>query len=273
MKYISSLFCLLLLITSSAIYADTILLLHGYLGSSYEWQRSGIVGQLDSAGWQNAGVLVLNKERVFSSKEMTSDNNNHMRRLYSLELASEQPIEQQASQLSQYVEHVRYRHPEEQIIFIGHSAGGVVARFYMVQNPSEDLGVLVTIASPHLGTKNAAYAQAISENLLVWVDGIPGVEKIYRSQGLYFDLIPGRTDNLIAWLTYQEHPQARYYSIVRIETDDAMHDFIVPSWSQDMNEVYALRGRSTTYKVKSMHGLTSNDGELLKSILIDLYTI
>ncbi|MEJ2115162.1 MAG: hypothetical protein P8X88_03750 [Gammaproteobacteria bacterium] len=60
---------------------------------------------------------------------------------------------------------------------------------------------------------------------------------------------------------------------MRIETDDAMHDFIVPSWSQDMNEVFALRGLSTTYKVKGMHGLTSNDGELLRSILIDLYTI
>ncbi|MEJ2115161.1 MAG: alpha/beta fold hydrolase [Gammaproteobacteria bacterium] len=198
MRNISSLFCLLLFITSSAIHADTILLLHGYLGSSYEWQRSGIVGQLDSADWQNAGVLVLKKERVFSSKELNSDNYNHMRRFYSLELASEQPIEQQAGQLDQYVKYVRYHHPEEQIILIGHSAGGVVARFYMVKNPSEDLGALVTIASPHLGTKNAEYAQSISENLLVWVDRIPGVEKLYRSQGLYFDLIPGRTDNLIA---------------------------------------------------------------------------
>ena len=272
MNYISSLFCLLLLTISSAIHADTILLLHGYLGSSYEWQRSGIVEQLDSAGWQNAGVLIINKERVLSSNDIASED-SHIHRLYSLELASEQSIDQQADQLDRYVEYVRYHHPEEQIILIGHSAGGVVARLYMVKKPSEDLGALVTIASPHLGTKNAEYAQSISEKYLVWLNGIPGVAKLYRSQGLYFDLIPGRADNLIAWLKYQEHPQARYYSIVRIETDDAIQDFVVPSRSQDMNEVYALRGRSTTYEVKSMHGLTSNDGKLLKSILIDLYTI
>ena len=85
--------------------------------------------------------------------------------------------------------------------------------------------------------------------------------------------MPNRSDNLIGWLNFQEHPQARYYSIVREETDDAIQDFVVPSWSQDMNEVYALRGRSTLHKVKSMHGLTGKDADILTTILIDLYTI
>ncbi|MGH1538138.1 MAG: esterase/lipase family protein [Gammaproteobacteria bacterium] len=270
MRYYRSLILLLVLIFSSVVHADTVLLLHGYLGSSYEWHRSGIVTQLDSAGWHNAGVLVIHGERVLTANKY---EDRHTRRVYSLELASEQSIDKQAEQLDQYIEYVRYRHPQEQIILTGHSAGGVVARLYMVKNPSDDLSALVTIASPHLGTKNAEYAQTISENLLVWVDGVPGVEKLYRSQGLYFDLIPGRSDNLIAWLNYQEHPQARYYSIVRKESDDAIQDFVVPSWSQDMNEVYALRGRSTTYKLKSMHSLSAKDGALLNSILIDLYTI
>ncbi len=274
MKFIRSLICVLVIIVSSAAHADTVLLLHGYLGSSYEWHRSGIVNQLDAAGWSNAGVLAIEEERVLASDTKNYNDDYHpTRRVYGLELASEQSIDEQAEQLDEYIKYVRYHHPKQQIILIGHSAGGVVARLYMVKNPSQDLGALVTIASPHLGTKNAEYAQTISENLLVWVDGLPGVEKIYRSQGLYFDLIPGRADNLIGWLNYQEHPQARYYSIVRKETDDAMQDFIVPSWSQDMNEVYALRGRSITYKLKSMHGLSAKDGELLTSILIDLYTI
>ena len=52
--------------------ADTVLLLHGYLGTSYEWQRSGIVQQLDSASWKDAGVLAINNDRVIAQKEKTS---------------------------------------------------------------------------------------------------------------------------------------------------------------------------------------------------------
>ncbi len=267
MKNILALF--IFLSATSLVQADTLVLLHGYLGSSQDWKHSGVVQQLDEAGWRDAGVLLIRQERVVASNE----KNKYIRRLYGVELASEQSIDTQADQLDQYIEYIRHLHPGEQIILIGHSAGGVVARLYMVKKPSSDLGALVTIASPHLGTEKAAYAQAVSENLLVWVEALPGVGKLYRSQGLFFDLIPNRSDNLIGWLNYQEHPSARYYSIVREETDDAMQDFVVPSWSQDMNEVYALRGRCDSYKIKSMHSLTYKDGELIKNILIDIYTI
>ena len=269
MKFLKTFLCLLTFTSSSFVHADTVLLLHGYLGSSHEWQRAGIVKQLDSAGWQNAGVLSFEDDRVVVDKQYHSS----IRRAYSAELASVQSIDTQAIQLERYIEFIRHKHADEQIILVGHSAGGVVARLYMVKYTSDDIGALITIASPHLGTKNAEYAQAISENLLVWVEGIPGMGKLYRSQGLFFDLIPNRSDNLIGWLNYQEHPQARYYSIVRNETDGAIQDFIVPSWSQDMNEVFALRGRSKSYTVDSMHSLTSKDADILMIILFDLYTV
>lgn len=266
--------CFSSLLTPSAALADTVLLLHGYLGSSYEWQRSGIVQQLDSVSWRDAGVLTIDDDRVIAEKEKTSNETvRSTRRVYSVQLASEQSIDAQANQLDQYLEYVRHGHPGEQIILVGHSAGGVVARLYMVKKPNDDLSALVTIASPHLGTKNAEYAQTISENILVWVEGIPGMGKLYRSQGLFFDLIPDRSDNLIAWLNVQEHPPSRYYSIIREETEGAEQDFIVPSWSQDMNEVYALRGRSERYTFKSMHSLSIKDAEVIKAILMDLYTI
>ena len=269
MKLLKAVLCLLTLTASSLVHADTVLLLHGYLGSSYEWQRAGIVTQLDSAGWRNAGVLSIKQDRVIVDKIPHSS----IRRTYRAELASEQSIDPQAIQLERYLEFIRHKHTDEQIILVGHSAGGVVARLSMVKNQSDDIGALITIASPHLGTKNAEFAQAISENLLVWVEGIPGVGNLYRSQDLFFDLIPNRSDNLIGWLNYQEHPQARYYSIVRNETDGAVQDFIVPSWSQDMNQVFALRGRSTSYRVDAMHSLTFEDAEILMTILFDLYTV
>ncbi len=250
-------------------FADTILLLHGYLGSTHEWQRANIVQQLDSVSWHDAGELSIQEDRVLANKDRIQTT----RRVYRLQLDSEQSIDFQANQLAQYLEYVQHWHPGEQTILVGHSAGGVVARLFMVKNPSSEVSALITIASPHLGTKNAEFAQTISENVLPWVSAVPGMEKLYRSQGLFFDLIPGRSDNLIAWLNVQEHPPARYYSIVRQETDDAIQDFIVPSWSQDMNLVYALRGRSDTHTLKALHSLSSKDGEIITSILIDLYTI
>lgn len=261
--------CLTILAVPSVSYADTILLLHGYLGSSQEWQRSGVNDQLAEVGWKNSGVLTIQGDRVQASKVPSTN----VQRVYSVELPSEQSIDKQAKWLDHYVKFVQHKYKDEQIILVGHSAGGIVARFYMVQNPLQNLSALITIASPHLGTKNAALAQSVSENLLVWVDSIPGVEKIYRSQGLFFDLSPDRSDNLIGWLNYQQHPQARYYSIVREESDDHLQDYVVPSSSQDMNGVFALRGRSKTYNIKSLHGLSVKDAEVLKTILIDLYTI
>ena len=115
--------------------------------------------------------------------------------------------------------------------------------------------------------------------MFAWLEPIPGINTLYASQGLFFDLIPNRSDNLIGWLNHQQHPSAQYFSIVRKENnshtavDIILQDFIVPVWSQDMNEVFALRGRSRTYHVGKMHGLNENDGEILQKILISLYSI
>ena len=147
-----------LFIIPSVVHADIVLLLHGYLSSSQEWHRSGIVGQLGTVGWDDAGVLETVDNRVQSSEQDLF----YTRRLYSVELPSEKPIDKQAKQLDHYVKYVRHKHADEQIILVGHSAGGIVARLYMVQKPQSDLTALVTIASPHQGAKNAKLAQVVS---------------------------------------------------------------------------------------------------------------
>lgn len=275
MKTLISLCWLLLFVCPMTVNADTLLLLHGYLGSSQDWNHSGIVDHLDAAGWSNAGALKFHNKIIHSSKSKEL----RTRRLYTVELASAQSIETQSRQFHHYVEYVRKQYVGEQIILVGHSAGGIVARLYMVERPNTDLIALITIASPHLGTDKAEYAQAISQELLAWLEFIPGVDRLYQLQGLFFDLIPNRTDNLIGWLNYQEHPSAQYYSIVRDSVEHQSNiviplpDYMVPSWSQDMNEVYALRGRSKTYYVNGMHNLNNKDAQVLQQILVDLYSI
>lgn len=255
--------------------ADTLLLLHGYLGSPHDWIRTGIVKQLDQAGWRDAGLL----QKVDAGVSFDENTPSSTRRLYNLGLESEKAIHEQAIQLHTYVQYVRLRHPGEQIILVGHSAGGVVARLYMVEQQQHDLIALITIASPHLGTDKAELLALFSQGLLAWFEPFPGINKLYNSQGLLYDLIPNRSDNLIGWLNYQEHPAAEYYSVVRDSNDEPLdiyfplQDFIVPTWSQDMNQVHALRGRCKTYKIKSMHNLTKQDGDVLQRILISLYSI
>ena len=129
-------------------YADTLLLAHGYLGSAQQWQYAGIVEQLNESGWRNAGELKL-VNKVVKAKSVTI---SAPRRLYSLNLQSEKSIDDQALQLHQYIEYIRQQHFGEQIILVGHSVGGVVARLYMVEHAKNDLIALITIASPHLGT-------------------------------------------------------------------------------------------------------------------------
>jgi len=271
MRYYYLITTLLLSAFSLTAQADTVLLLHGYLASGNEWHRAGIVEKLDHNGWLYAGKLQIKNNVVNGA----TNNLSNTRRTYASSLTSQQSISAQTEQLERYIEFIRRQHVGEQIILVGHSAGGIVARLFMVEHPNTDLIALITIASPHLGTEKAELAQSVSENYLSWLKPFPGVKDIYRSQGLFFDLMPDRSDNLIAWLNYQEHPNTRYFSIVRQETDTDMtqRDYIVPSWSQDMNEVYALRGRSKTYTVKSLHNLNNKDADVLQKILIDLYSI
>lgn len=271
MRYYIIPLTLLLTTFSLSAKADTVLLLHGYLANGNEWHRAGIVEKLENNGWIHAGKLQI-KNNIVNGVKISQSNT---RRTYTSSLASQESILNQTKQLEKYIEFIRRQHIDEQIILVGHSAGGIVARLFMVENPNTDLIALITIASPHLGTEKANLAQSVSENYLSWLEPIPGAKDIYHSQDLFFDLMPNRSDNLIAWLNYQEHPNAQYFSVVRQETDTRVteRDYIVPSWSQDMNEVYALRGRSKTYTTKSLHSLNYKDAEILQYILIDLYSI
>ena len=81
-------------------------------------------------------------------------------------------------------------------------------------------------------------------------------------------LVREQPGSLLFWLNHQEHPSSRYISIVR-EDDGLLNfgDLVVPPWSQDMNQVAALRGKASKIVTPGGHGLTKRDGELLLQIL------
>ena len=264
-------YVLAILLTPTQALAETLVLIHGYLGGAADWHHSGITRLLVEAGWADAGQLSLRPQGVHVSRSKGRGAN----RFFTLDLPSQAPLLLQSRRLDQYLGHIRMRHPGTALILVGHSAGGVLARLYMVQHPDAGVIALTTIASPHRGTETAELGLLAGQSPLAWLGPIIGIDTLNRSQGLYHDLMRERPNNLLGWLNYQRHPPAMYISIVRGEDNETFGfgELIVPTWSQDMNQVYALRGRAQTVTVRGGHALKLDDGKVLVKILESLQRI
>jgi pimeloyl-ACP methyl ester carboxylesterase len=175
----------------------------------------------------------------------------------------------QANVLSAQLRAVRARFPDEPLLLAGHSAGGVVARLAMVREPALKLAALITFASPHLGTGMAEAGLGISQSPIGWVAPLFGANTINRSRDLYADLMRERPGSLLFWLNRQPHPEAKYFSVVRSQRGgfSSWRDQIVDPFSQDMNNVVALRGKSLLIPSPLKHGLHPADGVLLANLL------
>ncbi|MFZ0257037.1 MAG: alpha/beta fold hydrolase [Gammaproteobacteria bacterium] len=257
------LFALLLAFCPVTVYAEALVLIHGYLGSSDNWRESAITNQLEAAGWQDGGLL----RPGWQGAGWPQGGKTY----YTVVLPSEAPLLVQLDHLAAYLELVRARHRGESLVLVGHSAGGVLARLYMVKYPGAGVDVLITIASPHLGTETAEIGAVMGGTPLAWLAPFLGADVFNRSQALYQDLVRERPGSLLFWLNRQPHPDALYVSIVR-ENDSLLEfgDLLVPTWSQDMNHVLALRGRARVVATPGGHMVNAQDGKLILQVLREL---
>ncbi len=262
--------CLLLLWVAFPLSArgEGLVFVQGYLDKGQGWRESGIAQILRDAGWRDGGHLRLSPAGVYASRPEAVRG----KLFYTLALPTEAPLGYQLPYLEGFMDFVRERHPRETLVLAGHSAGGVLARLYMVRHPEAGVDALITFASPHLGTGNAELGGMLGQSPLGWFAPFLGAQTLNRSQGLYHDLVRERPGTMLFWLNRQQHPQAWYVAVVR--EDDSLlglgGDFVVADWSQDMNNVYALRGRVRTIRVPGGHGLAQSDGALLVRILSQL---
>ena len=255
---------LLLLILPATAPAETLVLLQGYLADEDYWREAGITHMLAGNGWADAGTLRTTRNGIRADRPLPRSS----QRVYTLAFPSEAPLMVQLRYLEQYVDVILNLHPYESLILVGHSAGGVLGRLYMVEHPDTPVAALITFASPHLGAESAEIGAMAGNSPLGWIAPLIGGGTLNRSQGLYTDLVRERPGSLLFWLNRQEHPSSRYISIVR--GDDGLLNFgdlLVPAWSQDMNQVAALRGRASKIVTQGGHGLNKQDGELLLEIL------
>ncbi len=247
------------LLISSANYAGgyTLVLIHGYLSDASLWRTRGIVAALQETGWQDAGTL-------FPSgpfPRALPPPNRQDRYLYTVSLPSEAPLAVQARWLDTYLHEIVARHPDHELILIGHSAGGVVARLVLVTEQFPIMA-LITIASPHLGTDAAEAGLSLSHSPFSWFAPFFGLGTINRSEDLYWDLIRESPDTPLFWLNRSPHPDVFYLSIIRVAGDE-----VVEPYSQDMNDIPALRGKVLTIPTVGPHSLHPGDGPLLATWL------
>ncbi|MCG6937717.1 MAG: alpha/beta fold hydrolase [Gammaproteobacteria bacterium] len=245
------------------------LLIHGFLGHAFSWEKSGINIELQRLGWQRAGTF---EGGPYGPQLLVTPQNGAKNLVYTATLPFEAPVMVQADILKNIIDIIQQQHPDEQLILVGHSAGGVVARMLLVRYQSKNIKGLITIASPHVGTAKADQALDITANhgpfnIVKHVIGGDDYDALKHSRGLMHDLMYPKPGNLLYWLNSQPHPDIHYASIIRLDKDRENGDKYVPAFSQNMNNVPALFGRSSVLITPASHSLAPQDASTIVSII------
>lgn len=250
--------------------ADLVILIHGYLGSAQSWQTGGVVPVLQSRGWRLAGMVIPEPPWILSYPRSTKadlpDN-----AVYLVQLPSLAPVVLQTMILETQLGHLGRAHPNQKLILVGHSAGGIVARMALVRAHIPPVKALITIATPHLGTPRAE--QALDEISDPWpIDvikeffvGTP-YPLLRNSSNLLVDLTRPVPGSMLFALNNTPHPKIHYFSLVRRQPF-VLGDSLVPGFSQNMNNVAALSGKSVVIPTVGEHLLNPGDGFVLATLL------
>lgn len=240
---------------STAGSADVLVLVHGFAADPGTWDFSGVNRVLDAHGWLPGPAPAGGNSR------------------YSVALPASAPLGVQTTFLQSYLAQIRAAHPGEKLAVAGHSAGGVVARLALLNGNAAGVATLITIASPHLGTPRAVQGLEVVNDkpffcpgpgydFLKDMFGGGGYHFLRYSEGVMIDLLPVGSGNVLAWANTYPHPDIEYHAVVR-----EGGDYMVPAYSQDLNQVPALAGRATLWLTRGPHELSPADGELLARIL------
>lgn len=245
------------------------LLIHGYLGDANSWEKSAINTELHQQGWSRAGMFQGSPQ---GPQLFVTESKNSKNQVYVATLPSDAPVMIQADVLKKIIDIIRHTHEDDNIILVGHSAGGVVARMALVRHQLQNIKALITIASPHIGTGRADQALDITANhgpfnMVKSFVGGSDYDALKHSRGLMIDLRHPQPGNMLYWLNSQPHPQIRYASIIRLNNDGATGDYYVPGFSQNMNNVPALHGQSSIYATPTNHFLSRQDANTIVDII------
>jgi len=267
----ATLFKLLLLLSFTLILplqqaqAKTVVLVHGFLSDAHVWSTSGFIKALHQTGYTNGGVYDFNPMGMLVPYPVKSTNNV----FYSVELPSQTNLQTQEGILLQYLQHI-YSQRQEPLTLVGHSAGGIISRLYLLDPMRVPVNGLITIATPHLGTPTANIAHLASNSPIGMMVSMAGEDALQDSRGLFSDLKEEKPGTFIFWMNHQPHPDIHFASIIRKNESISKpnkFDFIVPPFSQDMNNISSLKGKSGVAITTDNHALNYKDGLVVVDIL------
>ena len=256
----------LLLLSSSVLNAKTIVFLHGYMEDGMSWRNSSVTVPLLQNHWLDGGALRINQHGVQKYPQTISPKDRDV--FYTVELPWTRPLLQQSQFLARYL-HAIYSIRQQPISLVGHSIGGVVARQYLLANHSVPINALISIASPHLGSPFAELGLLAIKTPMDDLAKGAGFEELKDSKILLKELQFEKPNNYLYQLNHQQHPNIAYLSIIRKNKKIAFgkFDYAVPSYSQNMNNIWMLKGKSTVFSSNEGHGLTAIDGWVIAKFL------
>lgn len=263
-----SLVILWLLLTNTAM-AGSIVLIHGFQGQGLDWRTQGVAPALQAAGWHDAGHYTFGRNGV---QPLINQQARESQVFFTVDLPSVAAIGTQARVLDDYL-HAIYQLRQEPLMLVGHSAGGIVARYWLVTRNAVPVHTLMTIATPHLGTPLADVADLLNGTPLAGMVNRAGISTVKDARHLARDLREEAPGTFLYWLNHQHHPVIRYISVVRDSQHPDNVDFVVPPHRQDMNNVFALRGQTFAVRSGSDHFLGVEDGYRIASVALTLPTV
>lgn len=260
--------CVLIICFSSSSWvaqAQTLVLVPGFQSQGMDWRTQGVTPVLQQYAWVDAGNLVVSAQGVVVPFQFSTQP---AKVFYTVELPTKAPLWVQAAWLEHYLQAI-YHWRQEPLTLVGHSVGGLVARTWLVRSNSVPVDTLISIASPHLGSVWADLAYPVARLPLGWFSDMMGVSVLSKdAKGVLRDLRRAAPGRFLYWLNQQPHPAIRYVSLVRNnQWRPDQFDYVVPSYSQNMNRVWALQGRAEVWPIQQGHFLTSEDAYILAYVL------
>lgn len=242
--------------------AETMVLIHGYLSDSASWRKNVLQQPLLATGWRDGGNYSFHIRGVLTPPMQQLQQKGRV--FYTVDLPYDASIEQQAIALGTYLHHL-YTQRQEPFILVGHSVGGIVARAYITMKNTQPVHTLITIATPHLGTPVAKLSKVAAKSPLNIASRMIGAKNWRHSLALFADIREESQTRggYLHWLNQLPHPNLHYISVVRDNKSFKKFDFIVPPFSQNMNNVWALRGRSKVVASKGTHFVNHRDMKII----------
>ena len=191
--------------------ADVVVLIHGYMGSPASWENSRINDILEDAGWQRGGLIVPETQAFYRDPMQRVSTDRAKNVSFVIDMPWMRPIDEQADYLDDALEVVLQMRPKEPVTLVGHSAGALAARLWLVENYKPNVVRLISIAAPNLGTERAFDALDLTDPTFAPLDAVRNMfgGKLYntvrRSRKLVRDFTPPseRNPNVLYWLNQQ----------------------------------------------------------------------